>query len=333
MAANMECPALQLLSGEKRISMPTKLIAAPIANMEMLAIGRPHVILSRTTCHLHFPQPLRQRGAECFGRVKNMKRHSNHRYYATEHRNSCLYVAAPQNALVSALLVLLLNMPAYSQIVIEPDGYTKWYLTVPRETLVHIKSDFGNFNFPVGYLRNSLSFRQNPTALANKVAKFDVSEEQVWKSFAFRYWVPDGGMVWHREPQVRGNRPIEPGHLTRSKNNFVVNMGRVESVREKRPRRANFSATLERLDEMLPARPIFKDGKAVEGATRDGTSDKLLRFYLSIRNSSLCEGWFIVDRREMAMEIYVPCDASAMMFDAVKIAARLLDTWEDRASR
>jgi hypothetical protein len=229
-----------------------------------------------------------------------------------------------------AFLVVFLNAPAPCQVVIEPDEYTRWLLTVPRETLVRIKSDFGRFRVPIGYLKSALSFRQNPTALSNEVAKYDVAQEQTWKSFAFRFWVPDGGMVWHREPQVRDNRPIEPGHLTRSKNNFVVNMGRVEFVHEKTPRRANFSPSPERLDEILPARPVFQGGRAFEGATRDMNSDKFLRFYLNFRNSELCEGWIIIDRREMAMEIYVPCNARAMIFDAVKTAARLLDAWEDR---
>jgi hypothetical protein len=232
-----------------------------------------------------------------------------------------------------ALFVLILINQGFCQPAIEPDEYTRWLLTVPRETVVRIKSDFGKFRVPVGYLRSSLSFRQNPTALYNGIAKYDVAEEQTWKSFAFRFWVPDGGMVWHREPQVRDNRPVEPGHLTRSKNSFVVNMGRVEFVHDKTPRRATFSPSPERLDEILPARPFFQGGKAIEGATRDGTSDKLLRFYLSVSNRSLCEGWFIVDRRQMAMEIYVPCDASAMMFSAVKTAAGLLDAWEDGTQR
>ena len=45
----------------------------------------------------------------------------------------------------------------------------------------------------------------------------------------------------------------------------------------------------------------------------------------------MCEGWLIIDRRGLALWVIVPKDAVDFMIDAVKVAARLLDEWEEAA--
>ena len=222
------------------------------------------------------------------------------------------------------------------QTVIEPDGYTRWLLTIPAESKIRIKSDFGNFQVPVGYLTNRLFFRQNPTALNHGVARFDAGQEQSWPAFAFNFWVPDGGMVWHGQPQVRANRPIEPGHMQRTRESFVVKMYGAGSVHapSRTTGRARLSPSPKELDVILPAQPVFRpeiSSTAYEGATRDRVSDKLLRFYVHCTEAPMCEGWLVIDRRGLALWAFVPKDAVDFMLDAVKVAARLLDEWEEAA--
>lgn len=84
---------------------------------------------------------------------------------------------------------------------------------------------------------------------------------------------------------------------------------------------------------VLPAQPVFPGTAAYEGATRDRVPGKLLRFYVHCRKAPHCEGWFIIDRREMAMWVFVPNDALDFMLVAVKTAERLLDEWEDEGQK
>jgi hypothetical protein len=87
-------------------------------------------------------------------------------------------------------------------------------------------------------------------------------------------------LVWHSEPQVRVNRPIEPGHMSRSRENFVVKMHSMNSVHDRICRKSDMSALPESLDVMLPADPIFDNSVAYKGATRDGNADNFLRTYV-----------------------------------------------------
>jgi hypothetical protein len=220
---------------------------------------------------------------------------------------------------------------AASQPNFKADSYTKWQLTIPAGKEIRIKTAFGVFNVPIGYLTSRLSFRQNPFAAHNNVARYDALQAQEWTSFAFNYWVPDGGMVWHSQPQVKANRPIEPGHLVRSREAFVVKMHGMNILGERLPRQPDMSALPERLDVVLPARPLFPDGSAYVGATREGDTDNYLRFSVECRpGMEICEGWFVIDRRKMVLWTLVPRDASDFLFDAVKGAAGLIDSWEER---
>lgn len=235
------------------------------------------------------------------------------------------------------VLVLSFGARAYGQVPVkEPDSYTRWLLSIPADTTVRVTCDFGNFRVPIGYLENRNFFYENSFAAGNRVAKFHADQQQTWKAFAFNFWVPDGGMVWHAQPQVRANRPIEPGHLSRSRESFVVLMLDMESTHIQNWRRSAMSPSPETFDVVLPARVIHPDlstTTAYEGVTRDDKSDKLLRFYVECGTFRLCRGWLVIDRREMALSVIVPRDAVEFMFDAVKTAARLLDTWEDRAKQ
>ena len=49
-----------------------------------------------------------------------------------------------------------------------------------------------------------------------------------------------------------------------------------------------------------------------------------MRSCVECRNDFLCEGWFVIDRRQMVLWVFVPRDAADLMLDAVKTAARLL---------
>jgi hypothetical protein len=221
---------------------------------------------------------------------------------------------------------------ASAQTLSEPDHYTRWLLTIPADTQVRVNTKFGVYQLPIGYLNRRQFFHQNPTAVHNNVARYDAHQEQRWGSFAFNYWVPDGAMVWHRQPQVRVNRPIEPGHMLRSRESFVVNMHSMNPLDARITRKPDMSTLPEKLDTVLPAQPKFPKSAAYQGATRDGNRDDYLRFYIECRNDLLCEGWFVIDRRQMVLWVFVPRDAADLMLDAVKTAARLLDTWAERAA-
>jgi hypothetical protein len=126
---------------------------------------------------------------------------------------------------------------------------------------------------------------------------------------------------------------MEQGHMERSRESFVVKMHSMEPLDAKISRKPDMSALPREFDVVLPARPVFAHGVAFEGATRDGSGDSYLRVYIecSPRNS-LCEGWFVIDRRRMVLWILVPRDAANFMLDAVKTAARLLDSWDEKAN-
>jgi hypothetical protein len=181
-----------------------------------------------------------------------------------------------------SVLVFVICGPASSQAALEPDGYTRWHLSIPANTKVRIRSEFGIFYVPIGYLNARLSFQENRFAWLKGDTKPrpHANQEQTWKSFAFNFWVPDGGLVWHSEPQVRVNRPIEPGHMSRSRENFVVKMHSMNSVHDRISRKPDMSALPESLDVMLPADPIFDNSVAYKGATRDGNADNFLRTYV-----------------------------------------------------
>jgi hypothetical protein len=176
-------------------------------------------------------------------------------------------------------------------------------------------------------------------ALSHGVARFDVGQELSWRAVPFNYWVPDGGMVWHSAPNVRTNRPIEPGHMRRNRESFMVMMfgaGSVHNPNWTAKSRARLSPSPKQLDVVLQAQSAYPPelhvtSHAYEGATRD-RDDKLLRFFIGCNpHFQLCEGWFIIDRRELALWVLVPKDALDFMFDAVRVAARLLDEWEEAA--
>lgn len=118
--------------------------------------------------------------------------------------------------------------------------------------------------------------------------------------------------------------------MSRSKESFVVNMHSMNALHTRITRKPDMSALPEKLDTVLPTQTKYPNGVAYQGATRDGNTDNYLRFYIACRNEFLCEGWFVIDRRQMVLWVFVPRDAADLMLEAVKTAARLLDSWEER---
>jgi hypothetical protein len=80
-------------------------------------------------------------------------------------------IAAACAGVASAILTII--APALSQTASEPDGYTRWQLTVPADTKIRINSKFGDYQVPVGYLNGRLSFHQNSFARLNNVSRYD----------------------------------------------------------------------------------------------------------------------------------------------------------------
>jgi hypothetical protein len=227
---------------------------------------------------------------------------------------------------IGVLLSLFVAMPAVAQVAF--DSETRWLLSVPAETPVRIKSDFGSFRVPIGYLTNRDAFRQNEFALSHGVALFDIADEQNWPNFAFNYWVPDGGMVWHAQPQIRDNRPREPGHPSPSSQDFVVLMDYVEPIAgQLNWQRAEIAQIPSALDKLIHV-DLPGARFAYKGATKEKEHDSYLRFYVTCGAQPLCIGWLVIDRRDMAMRVIVPADALNSMFNAVRTAAGLLDTWQ-----
>jgi hypothetical protein len=203
-----------------------------------------------------------------------------------------------------------------------------WLLTVPPDAPVTINSDFGRFRIPIGYLNERFAFLQNPFAPDYGPTKFDIADEQALPTFSFNFWVPDGGMVRDSQPQVENNRPLEPDHPKPRLQDFVVLMMSSEPAHADNFRRAAIEALPEKLGKSIGVETNDPRLLAYKGAIRSPTHDRYLRFYLECGRLDLCQGWMVIDHRDMAMRVIVPPDGINAMFDALKIADRLLDAWE-----
>jgi hypothetical protein len=209
-----------------------------------------------------------------------------------------------------------------------PNPRTRWLLSVPPETPVNIKSGFGKFRIPIGYLNERFSFRQNPFVPDYGPVKPDVADEQAWPSFSFNFWVPDGGMVWDSQPQLDDDRPVEPGHPKPKLQDFVVLMMSSEPAHTENLQRAAIKALPEKLGKPIGVETNNPKIFAYKGAIRSPTHDRYLRFYVECGRLDLCNGWMVIDHRDMAMHVIVPPDGITAMFDALKIADKLLDAWQ-----
>ena len=203
-----------------------------------------------------------------------------------------------------------------------------WLLTVPPDAPVTIRSDFGRFRIPIGYLNERFAFRENPFAPDYGPSKFDIADEQVWPSFSFNFWVPDGGRVRDSQPQVEDDRPVEPDHPHPSVQDFVVLMMSSEPAHIDNFRRAAIKALPAELGKPIKVETGDPKTVAYEGAIRSPNQDRYLRFYVECGHAGLCRGWMVIDHRDMAMSVMIPPDGIARMFDALKIADRLLDAWQ-----
>lgn len=228
--------------------------------------------------------------------------------------------------LAAIFFILVSASVGYGQADGKPDGYTRWSLSIPAETKVFVESPFGTFNVPIAYLNNRLSFHQNAFGRHNGVTRYDALERQKWSSVSFSFWYPEGGWVWHSNPNVRRWRPIEPGHTSVGEP-FVVQMFQsAEFADWQNIRRRNVTRSIDELDIVLTAVPRLSGMTAYQGVTLD-TQKKRLHFHLDCEKHA-CLGWMTIERRNMTMQIFVPSDAVQSMFGVVQLAASLLDTWE-----
>jgi hypothetical protein len=203
-----------------------------------------------------------------------------------------------------------------------------WLLTIPPDTPVIVKSDFGRYRIPIGYLNERFAFRQNPFAPDYGPTKFDIADEQALPSFSFNFWMPDGGRVWDSQPQVENNRPVEPDHPKPRLQDFVVLMMSSEPAHTNNFRRAAIQALPEKLGKPIGVETNDPNIVAYKGAILSPTHDQYLRFYVECSRLDLCQGWMVIDHRDMAMRVIVPPDGIAAMFDALKVADKLLDAWQ-----
>jgi hypothetical protein len=93
-------------------------------------------------------------------------------------------------------------------------------------------------------------------------------------------------------------------------------------------RRGAIKALPEKLGKPVKVETNNPKTFAYKGAIRSPTHNQYLRFYVECGRLDLCNGWMVIDHRDMAMRVIVPPDGITAMFDALKIADKLLDAWQ-----